>query len=95
MLKVQHSNYYQLKLQNNYFQPKVLLLAQPLYLGQNVRVVVLNGPRKITKIFFEIKMQKNIRSNQWEFVEIAWDILSFPLSLMGVFVCGSHKLKSL
>ena len=30
MLKVQHSNYYQQKLQNNYFQPKVLLLAQPL-----------------------------------------------------------------
>ena len=30
MLKVRHSNYYQQKLQNNYFQPKVLLLAQPL-----------------------------------------------------------------
>ena len=27
MLKLRHSNYYQ---QNNYFQPKVLLLAQPL-----------------------------------------------------------------
>ena len=32
MLKVRHSNYYQQKLQNNYFQPKVLLLAQPLLL---------------------------------------------------------------
>ena len=30
MLKVQHSNYYQRKLQNFHFQPKVLLLAQPL-----------------------------------------------------------------
>ena len=31
MLKVRNGNYYQQKLQNNYFQPKVLLLAQPLY----------------------------------------------------------------
>ena len=30
MLKVHNGNYYQQKLQNNYFQPKVLLLAQPL-----------------------------------------------------------------
>ena len=30
MLKVRNGNYYQQKLQNNYFQPKVLLLAQPL-----------------------------------------------------------------
>ena len=34
MLKVRHSNYYQRKLQNNYFQPKVLLLAQPLLMMQ-------------------------------------------------------------
>jgi len=34
MLKVQHSNYYQRKLQNFHFQPKVLLLAQPLTGGQ-------------------------------------------------------------
>ena len=33
MLKVRHSNFYQQKLQNNYFQPKVLLLAQPLHLA--------------------------------------------------------------
>ena len=33
MIKVRHSNYYQQKLQNNYFQPKVLLLAQPLSAG--------------------------------------------------------------
>ena len=35
MLKVRNGNYYQQKLQNNYFQPKVLLLAQPLSGGSS------------------------------------------------------------
>ena len=34
MLKVQHSNYYQRFMQNFHFQPKVLLLAQPLFCPQ-------------------------------------------------------------
>ena len=45
MLKVRHSNYYQQKLKNNYFQPKVLLLAQPLnkMLSQDYNVLNLCG----------------------------------------------------
>ena len=60
MPKVQHRNYYQQKLQNFHFQPKVLLLAQPLpSLDENMHGF---GPTSPAFAIFRVGSQKNLNN---------------------------------
>ena len=74
MLKVRNGNYYQQKLQNNYFQPKVLLLAQPLGC---VNGKERNDVRSSLSQFITIAVQMvNIKGN------LDFDTIQVPLNIL-------------